>query len=342
MVKRILLGGLLLLALAGTGAADQGIRGRASLGGTLVEGLVVRAYPYRQGTFGPLTGERPAAATSTATDGTYALPLPPGRYVVEGHLKAEGRSGPGPEPGDLYCLYAGSPVVVTPGAWTAVGLNLVRVPRETREPGERSRIEGRITFQGAPVERCYLYFYRDASSAFRGPALRLQPVRTGSFRVRLPPGTYFLVARKRARGGPYGPIEVGDRFNFYPRNPVRVGPGEVVRVEIPLVERLSQLEEDPAAYRGIRVRVEGPDGSPRAGYYVLGYGSPARTGPPLATSTPTDASGEAVVPLAPGIRAFLRARRSLGGPLGEGESFGDAEVTGREEAVVVIRVGRGP
>ena len=341
-MKRILLGCLLLLALAGTGAADEGIRGRASFGGVLVEGLEVRAYPYRPGTFGPWTGERPAAAASTATDGTYVLPLPPGRYVVEGHLKAEGRSGAGPEPGDLYCLYAGSPVVVTPGAWTAVGLNLVRVPPETRGRGGRSRIEGRITFQGEPVERCYLYFYRDASTGFRGPAQRLQPVRTGSFRVRVPPGTYFLVARKRARGGPYGPIEIGDRFNLYPRNPVRVGPGEVVRLEIPLVERLSQLEEDPAAYRGLRVRVEGPDGAPRAGYYVLGYGTPDRTGPPLATSTPTGPSGETVVPLPPGTPAYLRARRSLGGPLGDGEAFGDAETAGGDGATVVIRVGRAP
>ncbi len=341
MVKGILLGCLLLLvALPAAGAADQGIRGRASLGGTLVEGLEVRAYPYRPGTFGPWTGERPAATASTATDGTYVLPLPPGRYVVEGYLGPGDRPGPGP--GDLYCLYAGSPVVVTPGAWTAVGLNLVRVGRETRRQGEGSRIEGRITFQGKPVERCYLYFYRDASTAFRGPAQRLQPVRTGLFQVRVPPGTYFLVARKRARGGPYGPIEIGDRFNLYPRNPVRVAPGEVVTLEIPLVERLSQLEEDPAAYRGVRVRVEGPDGAPQAGYYVLGYGTPTRAGPPLATSTPTGPSGETVVPLPPGTPAYLRARRSLGGPLGEGEPFGDAETTGRGGAAVVIRVGRAP
>ncbi|RMG94030.1 MAG: hypothetical protein D6708_04545 [Candidatus Dadabacteria bacterium] len=333
---------LVAVALTGWSAgalADQGIRGRVSHEGTLVEGLVVRAYPYAPGTFGPLTGEAPAAEARTATDGTYRIELPPGRYVVEGLAKAEGNAGPRPEPGDLWCLYAGSPVVVTEGARTAVGLNLVRVPREERQPSERSRIEGVITFQGEPVEKCYLSIYADPATAFRGPARQTVPVRTGAFRVAVPPGTYYLVARKRARGGSFGPIEIGDRFNFYAGNPLTVGPNETVRIEIPLVERLSQLEEDPHAYQGVPVIVTGPDGNPAEGYYVLAYTAPNRAGPPLAVSAPTDAEGKAHVPIPPGTAAYLRARKSLGGPLAEGEAFGDAEVSGNAPAPVTIRIG---
>ncbi len=333
------LAGVVLLGLAARAAADQGVRGRVSLGGTLVEGLVVRAYAYRPGTFGPWTGEKPVGEARTATDGTYRIELAPGRYVVEGLAKAEGNTGSRPEPGDLWCLYSGSPVVVTAGAWTAVGLNLIRVPEERRSRSERSRIEGVITFDGEPVEKCYLYLYTDPGTGFRGPARQTVPVRTGRFRVAVPPGTYYLVARKRARGGSYGPIEVGDRFNFYAGNPVRVGAGEVVRLEIPLVERLSQLEEDPDAYHGLPVMVTGQDGQPLAGYHVLAYPVPTRSGPPMAVSSPTGPDGRTFVPIPPGSAAYLRARKSLGGPLAEGEPFGDADVAEGETGPVPIRVG---
>ncbi len=332
---------LLLLATfasARAEAAGQGVRGRASHGGVLVEGLVVSAYPYRPGTFGPLTGVDPIARTETATDGTYRLALPPGRYVMDGLKKAPGNSDGRPETGDLYCLYAGSPVVVGPATWTAVGLNLVQVPREARESAPRSRIRGTITLDGQPAVKVYLYLYADPASGFRGPARLLKPVPSGAFQVRTPPGTYYLVARQRARGGPYGPVAIGDRFNFYPRNPVTVGAGESVTVEIPLVERLSQLEEDPDAYQGVAVTVVGPDGTPRPGFYVLAYPSPTRSGPPLATGPATGTDGLTHLPVEPGRPVFLRARRSLGGPLGEGEPFGDGALGAGGGDRAVIRV----
>lgn len=331
---------IVVLGAASTQAvAQQGIRGRAALGGTLVEGVSVAAYPYRPGGFGPLTGDAPLAQVPTATDGTYAIPLPPGRYVVEGLRKKPGNGGARPQTGDLQCLYSGSPVTVTAGAWTAVGLNLVEVPQEERRPAERSTISGVVTLGGAPAEKVYLYAYAGAEGAFRGPAYLLQPVASGAFSVRLPPGAYHLVARKRARGGAYGPIEIGDLFNFYPRNPVTVAQGEEVIVEIPLVERLSQLEEDPKAFHGRRVRVVTAAGEGAGGYHVLGYANPVRAGPPLAVSAPTDPEGWTLLPVAPDQPLFLRARRSLGGPLEEGESVADGELPGAAGADPVLTLG---
>ncbi len=342
MVKRalVMIGAVACTWIAVQAAEPQGIRGRAALQGTLVEGLEVRVYAYRPGTFGPLTGDRPVAVARTATDGTYRIGLSPGRYVVEGIAKHGGNRSPRPEPGDLYCLYSGSPVAVAPEAWTPVGLNLVRVPPEGRTRGDTA-IRGRITFGGELVEKCYLYVYTDAASAFRGPAPLLRPVRTGAFRIRVPPGTYYLVARKRARGGPYGPMDIGDRFNFYPLNPVRVTRGETVEVEIPLVERLSQLEEDPAGFRGLEVRVIQRGGAPAQGYYVLAYPGPERSGPPVATSLPTGPEGSTRLPVAPGTPVYLRTRRTLGGPLGEDEPYGDARWDGQARGPVIIHLGGG-
>ncbi|HSH69679.1 MAG TPA: hypothetical protein VK997_07155, partial [Deferrisomatales bacterium] len=257
---------VLVPAIAG-GATEQGIRGRASLAGEVDAGVVVTAYPYRSASFGPLTGEAPAASTATATDGTYALQVPPGRYVVEALRKAPGNASLRPEAGDLHCLYSGSPVTVAAGNWTPVGLNLVVVLGEQRTREGPTQLTGRITHKGQLQDKVYLYLYQDAASGFRGPARLLQPVASGEFRVRVPPGTYQLVARKRVRGGAYGPIEIGDLFNFYPMNPVTLAEGEQVAVEIPLVERLSLLEEDPRSFAGLKIRVLGPDRAPAVGHY---------------------------------------------------------------------------
>lgn len=332
---------LALGAIPALGAGDQGIRGRTALGGTLVEGVSVAAYPYRAGGFGPLTGDTPLARAASATDGTYALSLPPGRYVVEALRKKPGNAGARPETGDLQCLYSGSPVTVSPGAWTAVGLNLVEVPAEERRPAERSAVSGTVTFGGGPAEKVYLYAYTGAEGAFRGPAHLLQPVASDTFSVRLPPGTYHLVARKRVRGGAYGPIEVGDLFNFYPRNPLTLGPGEEVVVQVPLVERLSQLEEDPKAFHGRRVRVVTAGGEGAKGYHVLAYANPLRAGPPLAVSAPTDLQGWTLLLVAPDQALFLRARRSLGGPVEDGEGFADGELPAAAEAEPVLILGGG-
>jgi hypothetical protein len=315
---------------------SQGVRGRASLAGVLVEDVSVRAYPYRSGAFGPLTGGKPTGKARTATDGTYEISLPPGQDVVEALKGAEGEAGERPQTGDLHCLYSGSPVTVNPGAWTAVGLNLVTVPPEQRKASERAAITGRITRGGELAEKVYLYVYKDAGGGFRGPAHFLQPVAKGSFRLRMPPGTYFLVARKRARGGAYGPIAIGDWFNFYPRNPVILAPNEEVTVEIPLIERLSQLEEEPGAFQGVSLRIVDSQGVGQPGFYVLAYREPLRTGPPLATSAASDTEGRARLPLGPGQTAYLRARRSLGGPLGEGEIYADGQATGGTDPDLVL------
>ncbi len=310
--------------------AEEGVRGRASLGGTLVEKIEVRAYEFRSGTFGPLTGERVVAKTETGTDGSYFIGLPPGRYVIEAIKKRGDNKGVGPEPGDYYCLYSNSPVMVAKDKKTTVGLYMVEVPKTTVAKGEFSRIHGKITFQGKPVERVYLYAYSEVVGEFRGPASLLQPVASGDFSVRLPPGKYYLVARKRMRGGPYGPIGVGDLFNFYIGNPLVLGEGEEVGIELPLVERLSQLEVGEGDFVGLKVKIVDGSGAPVKGSYVLAYSDPMRVGPPSASVGPTDESGEVEINF-PQVYKYLRIRQTLGGPLSEGEVYADAVLGSPDE-----------
>lgn len=325
MVSRPLRLAILFALLASCAAASQGIKGRASLEGTLVDVVQVRVYALRPGGFGPLTGDEPVASALSGSDGQYAIELPAGRYVVEALKKAPGSQGSAALPGDLYCLYSGSPVTVTDGQWTTTGLYMTTVPVERRTKGTPAKVTGKITFKGQPLEKTYLYAFSSVDSQFRGPPDFLQPVAKGTFTLELPPGTWYLLARKRMKGGAYGPIELGDKLNFYPGNPLKVVEGESIALEIPLAERLAWLEEETKS-RGVLVRLlrKGTD-APLPGYRVLMYRNPDRSGPPLQASERTDEKGEVtIVPPPSGV--FLRARKNLGGPLEENECHADADL----------------
>jgi hypothetical protein len=310
---------ILLLAVTVPAGAASGIQGRAAWRGEVGAGVKVRAY---RSVADIAAGKEVAVSTPTALDGTYRLELPPGNY----YLTARDFDG-APQPGRLFCYYSGAPVTVRDGAYTNVGFNLIRVPQEApATAGAASGIKGEITFQGAALERAYLYVYKDGRDGFKGPGYVIQPVEKGTFRLRLPPGEYYLLARKRAKGGQFGPIETGDYFNYYYGNPVRIEAGQIRDIKLETITRLSMLEEGPtAAFRGVRGRVLGSNGKPVQGVHVFGYRAAAMTGTPAVFSTPTAGDGSFELPLGDDGPYYLLAREAFGGPAGEGELYGRLE-----------------
>ncbi|MHB8709737.1 MAG: hypothetical protein ACYC9I_12750, partial [Desulfuromonadales bacterium] len=283
-LKAGLVFGLLLLC-AGAAWGASGVQGRAAWRGELVPGIVVRAYRSIPDI---ATGKAVAEAAPVGLDGTYKLELPPGSYYLTA------RDGSGPlRPGNYFCYYSGAPVQVVAGSFRNVGFNLVRVPQEAAaEKAPRSGIRGEITFQDVPLERAYLYIYREADKGFKGPGYLIQPVEKGSFRINLPPGKYWLLARKRLRGGQFGPIEIGDYFNYYHGNPVTVSAGAVHEVRIETITRLSMLEDDPdAPFVGVRGRILDAAGKPVARLHVFAYRQAEMTGTPEFFSAPTGLDG---------------------------------------------------
>jgi len=305
-----------LLFFAVPALAASGVQGRVSWRGEVAAGLKVRAYR----SIADIPAERAVAVSEpTAADGTYSLELPPGSYYLTARSYEEK-----PAPGEFFCYYSGGPVRVGAGAYSNVGFNLIRIPQEAAPaPGAASGIRGMITFRDKPLERVYLYVYRDPGEGFKGPGYRIQPVEKGSFSLRLPPGEYWLLARKRAKGGQFGPIETGDYFNYYYGNPVRITPGTVREVKIEAITRLSLFEEegDPL-FNGVEGRVVGPGGKPAAGLYVFAYREPAMTGTPEVFSPRTGADGFFRLPLPEPGAWYLLAREHFGGPAGEGEFYG--------------------
>lgn len=331
----------LILISSPPALADSGIYGRVAWRGELVQGVIVSAYSNAGSEF--LTD--PVAVSDPAAAGTYRLHLPPGEYtlVARSSLTSDGR----PDSGDYYCYYSGSPVIVNAGTWTPVGFNLVKVSNEERFTGSGTSIEGIVTYRGEPLEKFYLYLYNEALESFRGPGIATIPVgKGGTFRLSVKPGKYYIIARKRNRGGMYGPMEIGDLFNYYPGNPVTVSSQEQVRIRLETVTRVSQLEEGATPVPTVQGIVVDPDGNPVSGLRVIAYRSGETRGRPLYFSEPSGPQGQfsLLVPV-PGDFTLV-ARERFGGTVGENEYSGILERLGLSaenhkapEITIVVRKG---
>ncbi|MCF6177835.1 MAG: carboxypeptidase-like regulatory domain-containing protein [Geopsychrobacter sp.] len=305
-----------LLLLPSTLLAATGVKGRVAWRGQLIPGVQVRAYTAIDMI---AAGKVFAISDFAAQDGTYTLELPPGRY----YLTARNDSGT-PGPGDYFCYYSGAPVIVPQQGFRQVGFNLIQIPQTQHDKeSRRSGIWGEIRYQGQPLERTYLYVYKKTESDFKGPAWFIQPVEKGSFRMSLPPGDYWLLARKRLKGGQYGPIEIGDYFNYYYGNPVHIEKNRLTQVKLETITRLSMLEDDPdAVFSGIGGRVVGPQGAAVSGVRVFAYRSSTMTGTPAYISPVTSPDGSFVLPIPEMGNFWLLARQAIGGPAVTGELYG--------------------
>lgn len=307
----------ILLLLAVDALAASGIKGRVAWRGELCAGVKVRAYR----SVADIAAEKAIAVSAPSkADGNYQLDLPAGSY----YLTARDFDG-APLPGRIFCYFSGAPAQVRAGGFTNVSFNMIRIPAEKNpEAAPNSGIVGEITFQGKRLERCYLYIYKDGQDGFKGPGYVIQPVEKGTFRLRLPPGSYYILARKRLKGGQLGPIETGDYFNYYYGNPVRIEPGKVHEIKLETISKLSLNDSpDSAAFRGLRGTVRGPDGKPAKGLHVFAYLDPAMTGMPDFFSPATSTNGQFELPLPEGIGpVYLLAREAFGGPATVGELYG--------------------
>jgi len=299
--------------------AASGIRGRVAWRGQLISGVTVYAFTDDE-TDNSTAAE--ARSKPTGADGTYLIDLRPGSYTLIART-GEADDGNHPSPGEYYCYYSGSPVVVQPESWIPVGFNLVKVPEEVRKPDGKASISGTVTYMGDPLEKLYLYLYRDPSGGFRGPGIATVPVGSeGRFRVTVSPGSYYIIARKRLRGGMYGPMEIGDYFNYYPGNPVTVREEESVILELETVTRISQLEEGEISIPSVAGVILDAGGKPVAGVRVLAYRPEEIKGRPIYFSEPSDSDGMFLLPVPVTGDYSLVARERFGGPAKQNEFYG--------------------
>ncbi len=308
---------VLLVGLAGCAASARPVpsparlEGKVSVSGRGLPGAEVLLYPAA---WRPDGRWEPVARAVSAGDGRFVLEAPAGRYLVVARAP------------ERFAYFGRNPVRLLRGV---SGLHLPLVPVH---PVERLRvregeeaIEGRVLADGSPLAGARVFVYLDPRGGFRGPGYAVsEPTGAdGRFVLNLPPGTYFLAARRRRVPGP-GALHPGDRFGVLPELPVRLGRGERVRVlletvELPSAERMGRFRAETARLLG---RIVDPAGRPLAGMRACLYRSAQMLDRPEAFSEPTGADGRFVLETSAAGVLYLGARERLGGPPGPGERIG--------------------
>ena len=288
----------------------------------------------------------PFAVGKTDREGIAALVLPPGRYFLTARWTKDGDVSRPIAPGDRYAWFGGNPVYVVRGAPMEIFLGLEEFPEPPAtvgEPAGGTGVAGRVVSVGAPVEGVSVFAYVRTDSAFRDPGFAASvPTGTdGSFVLDLPPGDYYLLARKRASGGIAGPMRKGDLFGYYPGNPVSVRAGGYRLLSIPATAlKHRNVPSWSGSYKGaalIEGKIVGTDGKPRAGVYAAMYDNPFLLNRPVFLSDVTGADGSFRLPVpVPGVY-YLGARTGYGRAPGPGDLYGRFE--GNPAHSVTLREG---
>ncbi len=123
-------------------------------------------------------------------------------------------------------------------------------------------IEGRVVSDGDLLENAYVYVYREVKDGFRTRPFRIsEPTGSdGGYRLDLPPGRYYVLARKYQSGKKLGPLKPGDYYGYYGGNPIGirepgflwVGLNTVKEADIPPGVTWQEIPLDSAAgLRGV-------------------------------------------------------------------------------------------
>jgi hypothetical protein len=219
-----------------------------------------------------------------------------------------------------------------------------------------SGIKGQVMVENeGAAAGVFVYAYDSPFNDLRVPTKLISgpTAADGTYTLRLPPGAYHIVARKRTSGDPKGYLVKGDYEGKYPQNPVSVKPGSYTNVNI----SISRLEGAfllapylPAkGEMGISGKVYDEGGSPAAGAYVLLYSDKEMIGLPTYLSKPTNKDGEYAVYLPKPGTYFVAARLKYGGIPRKGEPYGTYEkdpehkvTVGEKEVITGVDIKLGP
>jgi len=195
-------------------------------------------------------------------------------------------------------------------------------------------VEGVLTFEdGKPASGAEVYFYTDPDKKFRGPAdFMSEPTgEDGRYMTELPPGRYWVVARKRASGSISGNLQKGDYYSREAFGPVEVRDGGRSRVDLALTElagnMLFNLFVGKGGGQGVKGVVTDRDGKPVQHAYAFAYRDPKMVGKPDYVSEWTREDGRFVIyVLEPGTY-YVGARTGYMGVPKPDEPYGKYEGT---------------
>lgn len=204
-------------------------------------------------------------------------------------------------------------------------------------------ITGRVMMRenGAGVADAYVNIYADTVSNLLGPSHTMSSPtdKDGRYQVNLPPGTYFVVARKRISGNPTGPLSPGDYYSEHQRVVTDVVAGKLAVVDLPIVLMNNPMffKRDIASQETdtvIRGRIVDKEGKPVFGAFGMAYNDTDLKRLPDYVSTLSDNDGHFTIYLPKGGSYYLAARIHVYDMPRPGEPYG------RIDAPVLVEKGQ--
>lgn len=317
-------------SLPGIFSAGPLLSGRTMLDGQPASGVRVDVYPADSSS---LSTPAPYSSSVSDAEGRFALHLPAGRY----YLLARGEG--------LFAYYGRNPVTLGEEGVRDLNIGLVRIAARAPElePMVVSGALIRVSLNGEPLPGATLYAYLDLTSEMKGMgyAMAGPSDEEGIAELALPAGTYYLLARKRADGSGVGPLRAGDFTGYYPGNPVQVHEGEVLRLDIPMLqvpEKSADLQQSLFGRTSLAGVIRDSSGKPVSGARVVVYRDSQMLNRPDYVSNPTGANGRFLISLPEGGRYYLAGRNTLGGAPGPGDLYGTWN--GSDDHSLVVKTGQ--
>ena len=167
-----------------------------------------------------------------------------------------------------------------------------------------------------PLAGAYVNVYPDTLSNLLGPSQFISSPtdEQGRYTIEnVPPGTYYIVARKRQSGQPTGPLAPGDYYSQNERITAEVRADKLARVDIPVIPMKAPMffkkaVTDQRTDTGIRGRLVDPQGQPVPGSFAIAYMDDNIKRAPDFASTLTDQQGRFVLYLPDGGEYYLAGR----------------------------------
>jgi len=217
---------------------------------------------------------------------------------------------------------------------------------------KKSGVTGKVMLfiNGEPVEKAYVYGYvgkiesRAASLGIVGITdfISHGTKKDGNFKLDLPPGKYYIVARKRESNANFGPLRPGDLYDHtLGLKAVTIRKGKYIKRDFKL-RRLAEplffqglTMTERITNQGIIGRLLDEDGNDIPGTFAMAYRDDDMYRLPDFTSTVTDDEGNYTIYFPKGGRYWIAARTNAMRVPDQGEPFGRYE--GSDDHSVVVK-----
>lgn len=195
----------------------------------------------------------------------------------------------------------------------------------------RSGITGKVLLKAdsQPLSGAYVNVYPSHAPNLLGPSTYISSPTdaSGNYSIDVPPGTYYVVARKRISGMATGPISTGDYFSEDARLLTEIKTGLLAEIDLPMVKMTAPMffkqgkgaAETETGIIGVLVDA---NGKPMPGGFAIAYTTADIRRLPDFASTLTNEKGEFTLYLPKGGEYYLAARMHAWDMPHPGEPYG--------------------